>query len=69
MSSAERIYDEAVRYYKENDVDNIDRYVFHEVTHFKSKIELLEQSQINEIEKLINHIFKNQTEEDRISTQ
>ena len=55
--------------YKENDVDNIDRYVFHEVTHFKSKIELLEQSQINEIEKLINHIFKNQTEEDKIATK
>jgi serine/threonine protein kinase len=56
-------------FYEKQDVDNINRYVFHEVTHFKSKKELLKQSQINEIENLIFYIFNNQTEEDRISTQ
>ncbi len=55
--------------YEEQVVENIDKYIFHEVTSFKSKLELLQQNQIDEIQQLIIYIFENKTDDDRIPNE
>lgn len=52
---------------EEQEVEGLNKYVFHEVTQFKSKKELLKKSQISDIEQLIIYIFENITKEGRIS--
>ena len=53
--------------YEEQKVSDLEKYVFHEVTQFKSRSELLEEKQISDIENLIHFIFKSKEKDDRIS--
>jgi len=55
--------------YEEQLVENLDKYVFHEVSCFKSKTILLEHEVITDIENLISYIFLNNTEDDTISRE
>lgn len=56
-------------FYSTEKISDSEKFIFHEVTKFKSKSELLKQDQVEDIEKLILFIFENRNEEDRIKKE